>query len=64
MNLSDTPDGCTAIHRDVDWMEKWAERNLMKFIKREFKVLYLRNKPKHEYMLAVTVWKAALQKRH
>jgi len=27
----DTPEGCAAIQRDLDRLERWTERNLMKF---------------------------------
>lgn len=30
---ADTPEGCAAIHRDLDALEGWTERNLMKFNK-------------------------------
>jgi len=48
----DTPAGCAAIQRDLDNLESWAERNLMKFIKVKFRDLHLgRNNPMHKYRL-------------
>ncbi|GAB0186145.1 mitochondrial enolase superfamily member 1 [Grus japonensis] len=41
-----------AIQRDLDWLERWAYVNRMKFNKAECKVLHMsRHNPKHDYRL-------------
>ena len=50
----DTPAGCAAIPWDLDRLESWAERNLMKFNNNECRVLNAgRNNPLHQYRLRV-----------
>jgi len=44
--------GCTAVQRDRARLEKWDDRNLMKFSTGKCKVLYLgRNNPMYQHEL-------------
>ncbi|PKU47475.1 rna-directed dna polymerase from mobile element jockey-like [Limosa lapponica baueri] len=50
--VADTLEGCATIQEDVDRLESWVVRNLMKFNKGKCRVLHLgRNNPVHQYRL-------------
>lgn len=52
--VSDTPDGSAAIQKDHNSLEKWTNRNVVKFNKKKYQVYPLgRNKPRHQYRLKV-----------
>ncbi|PKU42673.1 rna-directed dna polymerase from mobile element jockey-like [Limosa lapponica baueri] len=62
--VADTPHGCTTTQRDINRLEKWAERRLMKFNKGKSKVLYLRkNNPMQQYMLGADQLESSCAKK-
>lgn len=63
--MADTPEGYAAIQQDLDRLESWVERNLIKYSK-GCSVLHLgRNNPKYWYRSGPDLEKkAALQRRN
>ena len=48
----DTPEGCTAIQWDLDRLDGWTKRNLIRFNKGKCRVLHVgRNNCMHQYRL-------------
>ncbi|GAB0179219.1 mitochondrial enolase superfamily member 1 [Grus japonensis] len=62
--VTDMPEDHAAIQRDLNRLEKWADRNLTKFNKGKCNVLHLeRNKPRHQYMLGVDQLESSLAEK-
>jgi len=60
----DTPEGCAAVPNDLDRVESWAKRNLMRFNKGKCRVLHLgRNNPMHHYRLGVDLLESSSAER-
>jgi len=60
----DTPEGCAAIQHDLDRLESWAQRNIMKFNNGKYRVLHLgRNNPMHQYRLGADLLESSSVER-
>jgi len=60
----DTPEGYAAIHCDLDRLESWAERNLMRINKGKCRLLHLRsNNPMHQYRLGADLLESSSVER-
>ncbi|KAK4827595.1 hypothetical protein QYF61_019497 [Mycteria americana] len=58
------PEGPAAIQRDLDTLEKWSDRSLMKISRRKYKVLQLgMNNPMHQNMLRVNWLESCLAEK-
>ncbi|KAK4824376.1 hypothetical protein QYF61_014036 [Mycteria americana] len=63
--VANMPAGHAAIQRDLDRLEKWDDRNLMKLNKEKCEVLHLgRNNPMHQYMLGATQLESSLAEKN
>lgn len=59
--VDDTSEGCAAIHMDLNRLEKWSDRSLMKFNKGKDSVVHTeKNSPMHPYRLGLIIYQAAL----
>jgi len=62
--VADTPESCAAIQQDLDRLESWAQRKLMRFNKGKCRVLHLgRNNLMHQYRLGVDLLESSSVER-
>ena len=62
--MIDRTDGCAFIQKDLDRLEKWAEKNLVKFSKGKCQVLPMgRNNSRHPDSLGANWLKSSLAEK-
>ncbi|PKU41298.1 rna-directed dna polymerase from mobile element jockey-like [Limosa lapponica baueri] len=62
--LTDTPEGCATIQHDLDRLESWAEKNLMRFNKGKCRVLHVgRKNRRHHYRLGVDLLESTSEQK-
>ncbi|PKU41301.1 reverse hypothetical protein [Limosa lapponica baueri] len=62
--LTDTPEGCATIQHDLDRLESWAEKNLMRFNKGKCRVLHVgRKNRRHHYRLGVDLLESTTKEK-
>jgi len=60
----DTRAACAAIQQELNRLESWVQRNLMKFSKGKCRVLLLgRNNPMHQYRLGADLLQSSCAER-
>ena len=63
--VANTPEGCAALQRDLKRLERWAQRNQLKFSKGNCRVLQLgREKPQAPDRLGLICWETACGDGH
>ncbi|KAJ7399366.1 rna-directed dna polymerase from mobile element jockey-like [Pitangus sulphuratus] len=54
--VANSPECCAALQKDLDRLERWAEKNLLKFNKDKCRVLHLeKSNPGHQYSLGANL---------